>query len=88
MRQPPLVELGTALAWLLTVSVVGALVVALAAVEARRAAPSTSWRARYAAVVLAALVALTAGVPDWVGFLIAVAGLLTALGSTLEKRKN
>ena len=42
MRQPPLIELSTALAWLLAVSVVGALVVALAAAETKRPSQNTS----------------------------------------------
>ena len=63
MRQPPLIELGTALPWLVAVSVVCALMVALAAAESKRPSQNMSRRPRDAVILLAALAVFTATGP-------------------------
>ena len=86
MRQPPTFELSTTLAWLLAVSVVGALLVALAAAEAKRSSQSQnkSWRPWDGVVLLAVLRVAMDDLPGWVGFVIAAGGMLLALAYSLE----
>ncbi|MCY4518906.1 MAG: hypothetical protein OXB99_16865 [Acidimicrobiaceae bacterium] len=84
MRQPPLIELGTALAWLVAVSVVGALMVALAAAESKRPSQNMSRRPWDAVILLAVLAVSVADLPGWVGFVVAAGGLLAALARGLE----
>ena len=79
MRQPPLIELGTALAWLVAVSVVGALMVALAAAESKRPSQNMSRRPWDAVILLVVLAVFMADLPGWVGFVVAAGGLLAAL---------
>ena len=64
MRQPPLTELGTALAWLVAVSVVGALMVALAAAESKRPSQNMSRRPWDAVILLGVLAGSWLTFPD------------------------
>ena len=70
--------------FLVAVSVVGALMVALAAAESKRPSQNMSRRPWDAVILLGVLAVFVADLPGWVGFVVAAGGLLAALARGLE----